>query len=66
HFILEWHAGVGLRYIQSQSDLSRFESDAILTGEDGDCPLQEDIIRLTGNRFVPNFILGGKIGYRIF
>jgi hypothetical protein len=65
YFVLEWHAGLGIRYIQSVSGLSDFESDAILTGEEGNCPIQEDFIRRTGSHFYPNFILGVKIGYSV-
>jgi hypothetical protein len=65
NFILEWHCGVGIRHIRSHSDLSKEEADGILTGEAGDCPMQEDFIRLTGTRIFPDFHGGIKIGYRI-
>ncbi len=64
-FILEWHVGVGVRHIRSHSNLTKEEEDGILSGEAGDCPIQEDIIRLTGTRIFPDFRAGIKIGYRI-
>lgn len=64
-FLLEWHCGVGIRHIRSDSNLTAEEEDGILTGEAGDCPIQEDIIRLTGTRIFPDFRAGIKIGYKI-
>lgn len=64
-FTLEWHCGVGVRHIRSDSNLTPEEEDGILTGEAGDCPIQEDIIRLTGTRIFPDFRAGIKIGYKI-
>lgn len=65
NFVLEWHCGVGIRHIRSHSNLTKEESDGILTGEAGDCPIQEDFIRLTGTRIFPDFHAGIKIGYRL-
>ncbi len=65
HFILEWHCGVGIRHIRSDSDLTEEQEDGILTGEAGDCPIQEDFIRLTGTHIFPDFHAGIKIGYRL-
>jgi hypothetical protein len=65
HFVLEWFCGVGIRHIRSHSNLSKEEADGILTGEAGDCPIQEDIIRLTGTRIFPDFSAGIKIGFGI-
>ncbi|UPT70452.1 MAG: DUF3575 domain-containing protein [Flavobacterium sp. JAD_PAG50586_2] len=64
-FVLEWYCGVGIRHIRSHSDLSTEEEDGILTGEEGDCPIQEDIIRLTGTRIFPDFRVGIKVGLRL-
>ena len=64
-FMLDFYGGVGARHIRSTSDLTEAESDAILTGIDGDCPLQQDILRITGNRWYPNFLLGIRIGYQL-
>lgn len=60
HFILEWHLGLGIRHIRSHSSLTKEEEDGILTGEEGDCPIQEDIIRLTGTRIFPDFRGGNQ------
>jgi hypothetical protein len=65
NYILEWHCGIGLRHIRSHSNLTGQEENGILTGEAGDCPIQEDIIRMTGTRIFPDFRAGIKIGYRI-
>jgi hypothetical protein len=65
HLVLEWYCGVGIRYIRSYSDLTPEEEGGILTGEEGDCPIQEDFIRLTGTRIFPDFHAGIKIGYKI-
>lgn len=65
HFLLEWYVGIGIRHIRSHANLSNEEYDAILTGEEGDCPIQEDIIRLTGTRIFPDFRIGIKIGFRL-
>lgn len=62
HFRLDYYAGIGVRYLDSKSDLTEAESDAILTGSDGDCTPQQDIIRKTGHLWYPNFLLGIKIG----
>lgn len=62
---LDYYAGIGVRYIDSKSDLTEAESDAILTGSDGDCTLQQDIIRKTGYLWQPNFLLGLKIGFEL-
>jgi hypothetical protein len=64
-FLLDWYCGIGIRHIRSHSNLNKEEEDGILTGEDGDCPLQEDIIRLTGTRIFPDFHLGIKLGLRL-
>ena len=65
HLTLEWYCGAGIRHIRSHSDLTAAEENGILTGEAGDCPIQEDFIRLTGTRIFPDFRAGIKIGYRI-
>ena len=65
NFLLEWYFGIGIRHIRSHSNLSNEEYDGILTGEEGDCPIQEDIIRLTGTRIFPDFRVGIKIGFRM-
>ncbi|WP_333809220.1 hypothetical protein [Flavobacterium sp.] len=65
NFLLEWYCGIGIRHIRSFSNLTGEESDGILTGEEGDCPIQEDIIRLTGTRIFPDFRLGIKLGFRL-
>jgi hypothetical protein len=64
-FAFEWYLGVGVRYMRSHSTLSAEEESGILSGEEGSCPIQEDIIRLTGTRIFPDFRGGVKIGYRI-
>lgn len=64
-FLLEWYFGMGIRHIRSHNDLTPEENDGILTGEAGDCPIQEDIIRLIGTRIFPDFRAGIKIGYQI-
>lgn len=64
-FRLDYYAGIGIRYIDSESDLTKSESDAILTGAEGDCTLQEDIIRKIGHYWYPNFLLGIKIGLEL-
>lgn len=64
-FRLDYYVGIGIRYLNSKSDLTEVESDAILTGTDGDCTLQEDIIRKTGHFWHPNFLLGIKIGFEL-
>ncbi len=64
-FLLEWYCGIGIRHIRSHSDLNEEEKEGILTGEEGDCPIQEDIIRLTGTRIFPDFHAGIKLGLRI-
>jgi hypothetical protein len=60
--VLEWYCGIGIRHIRSHSNLTAAEEDGILTGEAGDCPVQEDIIRLTGTRIFPDFRGGIKVG----
>lgn len=65
NFVLDCYAGIGIRHIHSSSDLSPAESDAILSGSSGDCPLQQDILRITGSHLYPNFLLGVRIGYRL-
>ena len=65
NFMLDFYGGVGVRHVHSTSNLTQAESDAILTGIDGDCPLQQDILRITGNRWYPNFLLGIRIGYQL-
>ena len=65
NFVLDCYAGIGIRHIRSTSDLTPIESDAILSGIDGDCPLQQDILRITGRHLYPNFLLGVRIGYRL-
>jgi hypothetical protein len=64
-FVFEWYLGVGVRYMRSHSTLTPEEEDGILSGEAGDCPIQEDIIRLTGTHIYPDFRGGVKIGYKI-
>jgi hypothetical protein len=64
NFVFEWYLGVGVRYMRSHSTLTAEEEDGILSGEEGSCPIQEDIIRLTGTRIFPDFRGGVKIGYR--
>lgn len=65
YFVLEWYGGLGIRYMQSRSDLSALEEDGVLPGRRVECPLQENLIRITGNRVYPNFLLGIKLGYRV-
>lgn len=65
HFVVEWYGGLGIRYMQSRSELSALEEDGVLPGRRLECPLQENLIRITGNRVYPNFLLGIKIGYRV-
>lgn len=66
HFVFEWYCGAGIRHIRSHSDLSPEEEAGILSGEAGDCPIQEDIIRLTGTRIFPDFRAGIKVGYTFY
>lgn len=60
-FVFEWYIGIGLRFINGHTSLSKEESDGVLTGENhGDIigKLQREI-----SHIYPNLNAGIKIGY---
>jgi hypothetical protein len=65
HFFIEWYAGIGIRYMNSRSSLTREEEDAILDGEENGSTMTKNLVRIIGDLVYPNFIVGMKIGLRI-
>ena len=61
-FNLQWYAGVGLRILNSDRELSEADREMLATATD-DCSLQENLIKVVGNKVSPNFQLGLRLGF---
>ncbi|AEV97229.1 hypothetical protein A4D02_17310 [Niastella koreensis] len=66
-WILEWFAGIGIRYFNSFTDLSDQEYDGIIYNEKyANTSMTGIQVREVGHHTYPNITLGLKLGYRLW
>ena len=65
-FLMEWFAGIGIRFLSSSSSLTNVEYEGILRGEKYYNNTGGGYTaRIIGDKILPNFVLGLKFGYKI-
>jgi hypothetical protein len=66
-WVVEWFAGIGIRYFHSFTNLEQEEYDGIIQKEAlGNSSMAGSQVRTIGNRVYPNFTAGCKLGYRLW
>lgn len=66
HFYYDVDFGLGIRLINSTSNLSAEEQNGVYGGEFEGVTQSEDLIRRVGKLVYPNLLFNIKVGYRIF